>query len=292
VDGSLALVAAEAPAERAMAVAALAVRLVALDRPADAVAAVESIEDPYGAAQARAGLVGALLAASLPDHALGLARTLPFPHWRAAALGAVSERLGAGAPEALDEAMSAARSGPSGAGTTEALVLLASRLSRPLAHPVLDEAESGARTVADPHDRARVLARVAEANAACARPQRALAVVAAIEDEHWRAAALRAVVSSGVDGADVDRVLEIVAAMVDGQERAGVLVALLPALADAPLPRLYECWRSTTHLLGAGTRRDLLVALPALLPAIERLGGPGALVEVRDVVESVRRWWP
>lgn len=296
VDSALALVAGEAPAERAMAVDALAVRLVELGRSAEALATVETIEDPYGAAQARVTLVDALLHASLGEEALHLARTVPFPHWRAAALAAVSAAVspqgGERGEAVLEEARASARDSTGAAGLAEALVLMATRLPPGRAHPVLDEAAATARAIGDPHDRARALARVAGVEAASARPEKALDLLVEIADEHWRADALRAVASSGVAGRDVDRVLRLVAALTDGQEQAGVLVALVPALAGAQLPVLYEAWRAATHLLGAGTRRDLLVALPDLLPAIERLGGPAALVEVRDVVESVRRWWP
>ncbi len=77
-----------------------------------------------------------------------------------------------------------------------------------------------------------------------------------------------------------------------GRERARVLGALLPRFTAIPPVELHAVWRDTLHLLGAGTRRELLLALPGLLPALAKLGGPAAIVDSARVVQSVRHWWP
>jgi hypothetical protein len=253
--------------------------------------AVATIQDGFSRAEAQAHVARAL-ARSGTDAGLDAARAIAYPHWRAAALARWSAQQAdrALAGPVLAEAVEAARGSTSAAAAAEALLLVAE--AAPAAPEVLDQARDTARQVENSADRARALMRVVAVLAGAGRLDEALDLVTEIDDEHWRAEALSAVATRMEDPATVDRILAIADDLQDGLERAGAIVALLPAVAAAPLPALYSCWQTVLRLLGARTRRDLLVALPALLPGLRRLGGPDAVVDARDVVESVRRWWP
>ena len=292
VDVALPLVCAESSPEDAMAVGALAVRCVALGQPARAVSAVRGIADPHGQAEALTRLASALAATDYLDDAVAVARDVPYPHWRAGALARLSSRLtGPDSDALLDEAVRVATSTPP-ADSVEALLLVAEHGPSDSTVAIIGRAASVARTLSDSHDRTRSLVRVAVALATAGQTAAALGVAAEIVDEHWRAATLRDVAGHVRDRQAAQQTLAMARALVDEAERARVLGGLLPAFTEAPLGQLYDVWQDEIRSLGMGTRRDLLVALPELLPAIGRLGGPHALVDARDIVESVRRWWP
>jgi hypothetical protein len=282
------------PDERAMAAGALAIRLVELGRGAEAVREVAAVEDGFGRAEAQAHVAEALARTDADGAALDAARVIAYPHWRAAALARCSAHAADTvlAERALAEALGTARGSTSPAAVAEALLLVAAEALPATASELLEEAREAARSVDQPHDRARGLARVVSSLAAAGRGEEALDLAREIGDEHWRAAALGAVAPHVGDATTANRIVAMAADLEDGLERAGAIVALLPALEAAPLPVLYSSWRTVLRLLGAQTRRDLLAALPALLPGLQRLGGGDAMVDAGDVVESVRRWWP
>jgi hypothetical protein len=50
--------------------------------------------------------------------------------------------------------------------------------------------------------------------------------------------------------------------------------------------------REVLHLLAAGTRAQLLEALPDLVPGVVVLAGHQGLVDIAAAIRTVRRWWP
>jgi hypothetical protein len=50
--------------------------------------------------------------------------------------------------------------------------------------------------------------------------------------------------------------------------------------------------REVLHLLAAGTRAQLVEAIPDLLPGLVELAGSQAPVDMAAAVTAAYRWWP
>lgn len=282
----------EEPDDRARSMAALVPRLLQVDSAAAAAETTAAIPDPYWRAETQARLVDRLLQAGQVDEGLRTARSIPFPHWRAEALAGVARRLPAGARDAVvEEALQTARGAGDEARTAQALVRVAPLLAEPTGRQTFREALDVTRRLDEPHARSRALAVIAAALAKAGLPEEALTVTLSIDDHYWRADALIHLAPE-LPAERLHQALDHAAAISNEHERARALAALLPRFAGFPAAELHAVWQETLHLLGAGPRRELLLALPGLLPALARLGGPDALVDSARIIQSVRRWWP
>ena len=74
--------------------------------------------------------------------------------------------------------------------------------------------------------------------------------------------------------------------------RARALSGLAPHLTKLPSEDLYMIWRETLHLRAAGTRRDLLANMQAMLPIAVTLGNQEAINETFYAIQDIVRWWP
>lgn len=75
-------------------------------------------------------------------------------------------------------------------------------------------------------------------------------------------------------------------------DRADVLRQIAPQLVELEPEDLYHLWGKALAALASNTRAEFLVDLGALAPVLDRLGGPEAVVGVRDAIRDTGRWWP
>jgi hypothetical protein len=55
---------------------------------------------------------------------------------------------------------------------------------------------------------------------------------------------------------------------------------------------LYPILHAILHLLASLPRRDTLIYLASLLPAIQRAGGEQAILEINTATLEIGNWWP
>jgi hypothetical protein len=78
----------------------------------------------------------------------------------------------------------------------------------------------------------------------------------------------------------------------DASRRAETFAVLAPQLTRFPSALLHSLWTRTLHCLAAYTRTELLASLQALTPVMLSLGGASAVIETRQAIRLVGRWWP
>jgi len=78
----------------------------------------------------------------------------------------------------------------------------------------------------------------------------------------------------------------------DASRRAEMFAVLAPQLTRFPSALLHSLWTRTLHRLAAYTRTELLASLQALTPVMLSLGGASAVIETRQAIRLVGRWWP
>jgi hypothetical protein len=272
--------------------AALAPRLLELGRVDEALSTAEQIEDEYWRAGTLRRLTAALSRADRTADGLRTARSIPYLHWRAEALAELATTMdGADREAAVAEALAVARSPEDDGWKAEALARLALYLPDEERAAAFGEALDAARRLDQPHARWHALASLAGFLATAGLARDSLAQTDVIADHYWKADALVRI-APALPPELLGDALDRAAGIAHQRERARVFGALLPRFGDFPPVELHAVWRDTLHLLGTGTRQELLLALPGLLPALSRLGGPDAMVECAQIVESVRRWWP
>ncbi len=291
----------EPPRSRAEALANLAPLLPPEDREAalaHALEAAREISDPDDRARALANLAPHLPPNLLPD-ALEAARQIDHPRSRAEALANLAPLLPPEKREAaLAHALEAARQIPYPYSRAQALTSLTPHLAPEDREAALAHALEAARSIDHPYPRARALAALAphlpepDRKAALAH---ALAAARSIDHPRYRARALANLAPhlppNERETALVDA-LYTAREITDPDDRAQALTSLASHLAQLPLPTLYPLFHDTLHHLARRTRRDLLGDLRALLPVLERLGGPEALEELARAIVDVGEWWP
>jgi hypothetical protein len=270
--------------------AALASRLVELGRVDQAVTTALEIEDEFWRAVTLKQLAAMLSDANLTAHALRVAGSVPYLHWQAEALARVAVAMeGESRNGVLAEALALARSAEDDGWKAETLAQLAGYLDNK--GSAFEEALEVANRLKQPHARWRALASIAGLLAAAGLGQESIAQIDRIDDPYCKADALVGTAAL-LPPELLSDALSRASGIEDPQERARVFSALLPRFEDLPAIELHAVWSEAIHLLGTGTRQDLLLALPGLLPSLSKLGGPEAMVECAEIVESVRRWWP
>jgi hypothetical protein len=160
------LTASDNPRERTVALGAVCSRLAGLGRGREALEFLDDMEDPHARAQAFALVAKSL--ADLEDGTLGLAAALavPYPHWRAAAIArVVSLQPESQRNETLRRALDTAHGLTGEESVAEALLAVVENLAPDLRGPILLEAEQLSRRIAEPHARARGLARLVQISA-------------------------------------------------------------------------------------------------------------------------------
>ena len=156
---------------------------------------------------------------------------------------------------------------------------------------IVDEASSLLPAVADEAERWRLSVAVAAALLADGRVDGGLEVLGSVADDEVRAVGMcrlaRRLPPTSIDGA-----LAVAATIGDPVRRAQVLAALTPLVVEVGRPDAHQHLRATLHLLAAGTRAQLLQALPDLLPAVTAVSGRQGLLDLASAVIAVYRWWP
>jgi hypothetical protein len=145
----------------------------------------------------------------------------------------------------------------------------------------LREASDLIATVDEPDVRTRLNTALAVALSEADRFGECLAVVEDLPDDGARLAALEQM-APYAHGDDLTRAIAAAESLADEPARARVLARLTPALDRSHV-------RHVLHLLGEGTREDLLRAVPDLLRGV---GSTDALVDMAASIVSVERWWP
>ncbi len=172
-----------------------------------------------------------------------------------------------------------------------ALARLAPHLPEADRAAVFQEAVEAAGRLEKPHDRWYCISHIAGCMAAAGMPAGAMKLIDSIDDHYWKADLLLRIAPLLPAGM-LDDALDLAGGITHQAERARVFGALMPRFGDVTLEKLHRIWAEILHLLASGTRQELLLVLPGLLPAFGRLGGADAMVECAEIVESVRRWWP
>lgn len=291
VDGAAELLSEVAePDDRGRLASGLAARLAELGRAGDAVTTADAIEDEYWRAATLTTIAVKLADGHDPAAGIDAARRIPYLHWKAEALVRLVAS-GAGSEEIVEEALAEVRAAPHDNWKATALARLAPHL--PEAHRAarFDEAVEAAEKLEKPHDRWYCISHVAGFLAAAGLPAEALELIEKIDDHYWKADLLLRI-APALPERLLDDAVELARGINHQAERARVFGALVPRFGKAVPDQLHQVWSDTLHLLASGTRQELLLVLPGLLPAFGGLGGPGAMVECARIVESVRRWWP
>lgn len=273
--------------------AALSSRLQELGHTDGSFELASGIEDEYWRA-ASLGRMAETLAETAHEAGLRAARAIPYPHWQVEALMRISSVLPEGSPErdqVAAEALAGAHAIPDAGARAGALVRLLRYAGGDARPGLAAEALAAAELLEQPHARAYARSNIAEHLVSAGMAEEALGQVDAIADHYWKADALLRIVShlpKSTLGGALARAREVS----HQAERARVLAALMPRFGDLELGDLHQVWSETLHILGTGTRHELLLVLPGLLEAFSRLGGPEAILECAEIVQSVRRWWP
>jgi hypothetical protein len=278
------------PDDRGRLASALAVRLQELGRAADSVTTANDIEDEYWRAAALTSVATKL--ADGPEHRLGIdaARRIPYLHWQSEAMVRLAVLQPDGGP-VVAEAVENVRQVAADSWKATALARLAPHLPEGDRAVVFAESVEAAGRLDKPHDRWYCITHIAGCMAAAGQAAEAMKLIDSIEDHYWKADLLLRIVPLLPD-ALLNDALGLARSITHHAERARVFGALMPRFGELPAQQLHAVWADTLHLLASGTRQELLLVLPGLLPAFGRLGGPGAMVECAQIVESVRRWWP
>ena len=267
---------------------AVAHRLAETQQRERAVELADRIEDRQWRTRALRQLLPLLVGVD-PALALAVARRIPYPHWQSEALvllGGVAANA-----DVRAEGLALAREAEDPGARAELLGRLARRVDEPERSALFAEALDASGRLDQPAARWNALSALAGFQAETGRQTEALTSVDQIDDMYFRAEALMRI--TPLLGDEMLRpALERATAITHEQQRALVLAGLIPRFSRVPATQLHLIWSDTLRVLGLGTRQELLLALPGLLPALERLGGRTAIVDCADVVESVRRWWP
>jgi hypothetical protein len=143
----------------------------------------------------------------------------------------------------------------------------------------------------DESDRAEALAEVVPYLAELGYFEEALTRALGIESEKYRAVAL-AGLALHLPNDLLPKALAAARVIEYQDYRMEAMDGLAPRLAQLPCQYLYPLWQETLHLLAARTRKNLLLDLGALSPAIAALGGAEAVAETFRAIQDVGRWWP
>ena len=250
----------------------------------EALAAARSIGDDGLRAKAMAALAPRLAASGRPGEALALVRAIDERHLRAGALAALVPRL-AGRPEQdriLREALSAVLEIPDASIRLTALGELAPHLGGPL----LEEALAAARSIGDDGLRGQALAALAPRLAASGHLGEALDLASGIDKDYRRSESLREVGTTLVSSEHVLRALEAAESMRDAGRRAEAIAALAPRLAARGRPG--DALARVAELGPDGLRAEALAAMARYLDG-EMLDE--ALARARSIGDVPEKSW-
>ncbi|MGI0493907.1 NB-ARC domain-containing protein [Alkalinema pantanalense CENA528] len=236
----------------------------------EALQAARSIQDKYS----RAMVLTALAKHDQADfsEALEAARSIQNEDRRARVLTALAKLEQADFSQLLE----AARSIDDEYGCARVLTALAK-----LDHADFSQLLEAARLIQDEYGCARVLTALAKLEQADF--SEALQAAHSIHDESKRAEVLSSLAQ--IDNADD---LPQVYQAIHSLTQPNALTTCLPHL---PLTEILPRWHPLLHTLAKGTRADLMTALGHLAPAIQEMGGAGALRGIVDEMQRICRQW-
>jgi hypothetical protein len=270
--------------QRDQAMAAMAGRFGQLGEPELAEDLMRTIADQHWLMEAQFSTATGLAASGQTDEASLVAARLASPAWRAEALASAGR---------WELAFALADTAPDPSTRIAILLRIGSVATTTTPPPgprdAIDEAREAVTAVIDPNERLPWVIAVGLALARSGRTRAALKLVRALPHEH--AAALLAL-TPYVGNDDVGDALALAHEVSDTRRRARVLAGLTSSLVAAGAPGLHDHVREVLHLLAAGTRAQLVEAIPDLLPGLVELAGSQAPVDMAAAVTAAYRWWP
>ncbi len=270
---------------------ALALRFTELGRSTEALAAAQEIGEP--SAQARVlgdmALQWAKLGRSV--EALQAVRAIRVTSAHAKALVAITDCLIA--LDQLSGVLRLVRTIADAKTRTEALAALVPHLAPPGRDPVLREAMHVAFSITDAWSRAGALVSLTPHLAPQDQDRamrEALAAAQTVESPRGRSDILAGLAPYLTP--DLQReALKVTRSVYDLKARADALAALAPHLAKLPLKDLSDIWKSINYDFNNKLRADVVVEIASLFPVVVRLGGSAALVELKQAICDIFRWW-
>jgi len=288
----------EDPEQRMRVIGVLAERAIALnqgDLPSVLSSLLSWIEDRFWYGQVVERLVPTLLEAAYPTEALRLAKTLPYPHRRAALIARCANGLTGTAREAAaTSARKLAEELGTPGGRVRAKLLVAAAYPHEAEWELLDQAADlalGIEKGVEPL-RSSTLASASLAFASHSQPTRALAIIDEIVDEFWRAEALTSVAEHGdVDSLEV--VLESGRSLRSRSDRSRVITAVARrhAVLGSDALMLHKLWDEGLAAVALGSREECLHEIVTLLPVVAALGGFEAPAWIVAESSTTMRWW-
>ena len=119
---------------------------------------------------------------------------------------------------------------------------------------------------------------------------RALEVWESLNSENW--AHLLAELAPYTSDDMIRRLLIAVRAIQNRDLRTKLLASLVLNLEGRRGEVLCSLWSETLAFLATRTRKDLLSDIPALEPALRKLGGDQAVARIVKTIEDVGPFWP
>jgi hypothetical protein len=270
--------------QRDRATAVLAGRFARLGEAEAAEQLMQTIADRFWLMEAQFSTANGLAASGQSEHAGLVAARLSSPPSQAEALALVGR---------WELAFDLADTAPD-PSTRIAILLRIGTVAASIASPpgprdAIEEARKAVAAVRDVDERLPWVIEVGQTLARTGRTSAALDLVRALP--HVPAAALLRL-ASHVGSDDIADALALAHEVSDPRLRARVLASLTSSLVAVGAPGLLDHVREVLHLLAAGTRAQLVAAIPDLMPGLVQLAGAQAPVDMAAAVTAAYRWWP